>query len=129
MKTHQIRLSADRDFQSCLQAVRQRACLLGVSTGKVTDIVRAALASASGAELISRSVRHDCAAMTAPARAPHCTSVEVSGPTALKLRQLLGELIGTAAFDTSLRSVVHASIWLLAERDDEAFRAAFARKT
>ena len=129
METHQIRLSADGDFQSCLQAVRRRACSLGVSTGKITDIVRAALLSASGPELIRFGERHDCTFLTAPARAPKAASVEVSGPSAMKLKQLLGELIGEAPFDASLRVVVHASICLLAERDDEAFRSAFTRKT
>lgn len=128
METHQIRLSADREFQSCLQEVRRRACRLGVSTGKVTDIVRAALLSASGHELIRLGNKCDCASLTAPARAPHSTSVEVSGPAALKLKQLLGELIGEAPFDASLRTVVHASVRLLAERDDETLRSAFKGK-
>ena len=116
---HQIRLSADPDFQHRLLQTRIRLCKLGKTTGTVAEVARIAIHSVDPQAIIDILNKGHCPNSAPRATAPNSTFLSLKGANAVALRKLQGDVISLGALDLSLRSIVHGAIWALSELDED----------
>ena len=117
---HQIRFSSDSGFQNKLRSIQHRILTLGISEGRINQIVSVALASVSAQEVVRWIECASCCDMSSgPAQAPLATFVRLSDEDMIHLRQLMGEIINQTNSRVTMRSTVHNSICAHSDFSDE----------
>ena len=117
---HQIRFSSDSGFQNKFRSLQARILTLGLSEGRITQIVSFALASVAAKEVVHWIECASCCDMSAElAKAPLVTFVRLSDEDMAHLRQLMGEVMSIVDSRITMRSTVHNSICAISDASDE----------
>ena len=118
MARHQIKLSGDVGFQRCLKRARILLVTNGIGSGQLSEVAAFSLRYI-GVENILDHLDDTCCLPTSPhARPPQKALLEVTGSASCDLLRLKQDLAAKGAIDCSLRSIVHAAICSLSEKNN-----------
>lgn len=115
---HQIKLSGDAEFQSCLKRARILLVTKGIGSGLLSEVAAFSLRHIDVEDIQDHLADTCCLPSSPHARPPQKALLEVTGSASCDLIRLKQDLAEKGSVDCSLRAIVHAAICGLSEKSD-----------